>query len=52
MPPATGKRKSTDDAPDELHTPTGGPPTKKLRITHKQKQALMDNLQLESMFSV
>jgi hypothetical protein len=40
--PAT-KRKS--DAMDV--TPTGSP-TKKMRLTQRQKQALMDNLQLES----
>lgn len=40
--PAT-KRKS--DAMDV--TPTGSP-TKKMRLTQHQKQALMDNLQLES----
>lgn len=30
-------------------TPLGSPPRKKTRITHSQKQALIDNLQLESM---
>ena len=50
MPPTSGKRKSSDDdAYDGIATPTGSPPTKKLRITRNQKQALMDNLQLESM---
>ena len=53
MPPTTGKRKSaSDDAYDGITTPTGSPPTKKLRITRNQKQALMDNLQLESMYSL
>ncbi|RJE25720.1 hypothetical protein PHISCL_01908 [Aspergillus sclerotialis] len=48
MPQTTGKRKSaSDDAYDGITTPTGSPPTKKLRITRNQKQALMDNLQLE-----
>lgn len=44
---ATLKRKSPgfDDAPDA--TPTGRP-AKKLRLTQNQKQALIDNLQLES----
>jgi hypothetical protein len=42
--PAT-KRKS--DAMDV--TPTGSP-TKKMRLTQNQKQALIDNLQLESGF--
>jgi hypothetical protein len=41
------KRKSPEfiNAPDA--TPRG-PPAKKLRLTQTQKQALMDNLQLES----
>jgi len=44
---ATLKRKSSEfaDAPDL--TPTG-PPTKRMRMTQRQKQALIDNLQLES----
>lgn len=37
------KRKS-----DEMDTTPTGSPTKKMRLTQKQKQALMDNLQLES----
>lgn len=53
------KRKSTEpeshnaqgDYNDESQTPLGSPP-KKLRITQSQKQALIDNLQLESMFSI
>lgn len=48
MSPVTGKRKSADDDAYDVTTPTGSPPTKKLRITRKQKQALIDNLQLES----
>lgn len=49
------KRKSdvVDDAyqdPDGVRTPTGSPSRKKMRITRKQKQALIDNLQLESEF--
>lgn len=44
---ATMKRKAPEflDAPDA--TPTGRP-VKKLRLTQSQKQALIDNLQLES----
>lgn len=44
---ATLKRKSPEflSAPDA--TPTGRP-VKKLRLTQSQKQALIDNLQLES----
>lgn len=44
---ATLKRKAPQflDAPDA--TPTGRP-VKKLRLTQSQRQALMDNLQLES----
>lgn len=44
---ATLKRKSPEfaDAPDV--TPTG-PPVKRMRLTQTQKQALIDNLQLES----
>lgn len=43
----TLKRKAPEfvDAPDA--TPTGRP-VKKLRLTQSQKQALIDNLQLES----
>ncbi|KAF7156699.1 hypothetical protein CNMCM5623_000372 [Aspergillus felis] len=46
------KRKSPDadhDAypSDDARTPTDAPPHKKLRITRSQKQALIDNLQLE-----
>ncbi|EFR02232.1 hypothetical protein MGYG_05235 [Nannizzia gypsea CBS 118893] len=43
------KRKSPEPSSqyDEAHTPTRSPSKKKLRITQKQKQALMDNLQLE-----
>ncbi|KAL2808550.1 Borealin N terminal-domain-containing protein [Aspergillus granulosus] len=44
------KRKSSDmdDAyPVEDLTPTNTPPRKRMRITRSQKQALMDNLQLE-----
>jgi hypothetical protein len=37
------KRKS-----EEMDTTPTGSPTKKMRLTQKQKQALMDNLQLES----
>lgn len=50
MPPAnTRKRKSTEmeDEPAPTATPTGSP-RKKMRISQSQKQALMDNLQLES----
>ncbi|KAE8350428.1 Borealin N terminal-domain-containing protein [Aspergillus coremiiformis] len=46
----TSKRKSRDDDAypiDEARTPTGSPPKKKLRINRNQKQALIDNLQLE-----
>ena len=31
-----------------MRTPTGSPSRKKMRITRNQKQALIDNLQLES----
>ena len=34
---------------DGMKTPTGSPSRKKMRITRNQKQALVDNLQLESM---
>ncbi|KEF63412.1 uncharacterized protein A1O9_01390 [Exophiala aquamarina CBS 119918] len=49
MPPAnTRKRKSgeMEEDPAPAATPTGSP-RKKMRITQSQKQALMDNLQLE-----
>ncbi|EYE90199.1 uncharacterized protein EURHEDRAFT_527198 [Aspergillus ruber CBS 135680] len=51
MASSTLKRKSseTDDAypNDGMQTPTGSPSRKKMRFTRKQKQALIDNLQLE-----
>ncbi|KAF9882804.1 hypothetical protein FE257_005136 [Aspergillus nanangensis] len=52
MAPHASKRKSRDDdndayLNDEARTPTNTPPKKKLRITRNQKQALIDNLQLE-----
>lgn len=50
MPPANPrKRKSSEmeEEPVPAATPTGSP-RKKMRITQSQKQALMDNLQLES----
>lgn len=53
MTPLATKRKSPEDdafRTDEAKTPTGSPPKKKMKITRSQKQALMDNLQLESMF--
>lgn len=34
---------------DQITTPTNNPARKKLRLTQRQKQALIDNLQLESM---
>ena len=50
MAPVSRKRKS--EAVEEMpqpHTPTGSPARKKMKITESQKQALMDNLQLERM---
>ncbi|RAL13512.1 uncharacterized protein BO97DRAFT_388725 [Aspergillus homomorphus CBS 101889] len=49
MASLTSKRKSPEDAShnEEAITPTNSPPRKKLRITRNQKQALIDNLQLE-----
>ena len=49
-PTTTRKRKSDEmeDQPAGAVTPTGSPAPKKMRITQQQKQALMDNLQLES----
>ncbi|ETI26567.1 hypothetical protein G647_03345 [Cladophialophora carrionii CBS 160.54] len=48
-PTMTRKRKSEEieDQPAGAVTPTGSPARKKMRITLQQKQALMDNLQLE-----
>jgi hypothetical protein len=46
--PTAMKRKSPEiTGADDVATPTGSP-TKKMRMTQSQKQALMDNLQLES----
>lgn len=44
------KRKipESDAFDDEARTPMGSPPRKRLRVTQQQKQALIDNLQLES----
>ncbi|KAE8144891.1 Borealin N terminal-domain-containing protein [Aspergillus avenaceus] len=50
MASLTSKRKSRDDdaySNDAARTPTGSPPKKRLRISRNQKQALIDNLQLE-----
>ncbi|XRM44850.1 hypothetical protein ABZX51_007957 [Aspergillus tubingensis] len=49
MTSLSAKRKSPEDAShnDEARTPENSPPRKKLRITRRQKQALIDNLQLE-----
>ncbi|KAJ9497246.1 hypothetical protein H2202_007403 [Exophiala xenobiotica] len=49
MTPAnTRKRKSDEmEEPARAVTPTGSPARKKMRITQSQKQALIDNLQLE-----
>jgi hypothetical protein len=47
--PVSKKRKSPDrEGP--ARTPTGTPVRKRMRITQSQKQALVDNLQLESAF--
>ncbi|KPI45336.1 uncharacterized protein AB675_2700 [Cyphellophora attinorum] len=46
MAPKTLKRKS-DAIDDTPATPTGSPSRKKLRVTAEQKQAIIDNLQLE-----
>ena len=48
MAPVSRKRKSEamEETP-QPHTPTGSPARKKVKITESQKQALMDNLQLE-----
>lgn len=46
------KRKSTvlddEDRDQQSSTPTGSPARKRTKITQAQKQALIDNLQLES----
>ncbi|OXV07993.1 hypothetical protein Egran_04244 [Elaphomyces granulatus] len=47
--PISKKRKSPDRE-DPARTPTGTPARKRMRITQSQKQALVDNLQLESAF--
>jgi hypothetical protein len=47
-PTQTRKRKSEDMATPEAVTPTGSPTSKRMKITEPQKQALVDNLQLES----
>ncbi|ETN37242.1 uncharacterized protein HMPREF1541_08232 [Cyphellophora europaea CBS 101466] len=48
MAPQSRKRKSEAmDEPSRPMTPTGSPARKKLKITETQKQALIDNLQLE-----
>lgn len=57
MPPARKRTSSEPEAEpnardeNDPQTP-GSPPQKKLRITQNQKQALIDNLQLESMHTI
>lgn len=51
---ASKKRKSPEPEDnawnqDQVTTPSNSPPRKKLKITQRQKQTLIDNLQLESM---
>lgn len=55
---STAPRKRKSPEPDRVDghiegelpiTPTEGPARKKLKISQSQKQALIDNLQLESM---
>ena len=54
MAPANSRKRKSDEMeelgqePPRAVTPTGSPARKKMRITQSQKQALMDNLQLES----
>ncbi|KIX92836.1 uncharacterized protein Z520_11499 [Fonsecaea multimorphosa CBS 102226] len=50
MAPANSRKRKSDEMDDLAGgavTPSGSPARKKLRITQQQKQALMDNLQLE-----
>lgn len=51
-PSQTRKRKSGEMATPEAVTPSGSPAPKKMRITVSQKQALIDNLQLEGVNSL
>jgi hypothetical protein len=55
-PPQTRKRKSEEMEGERAEaaatTPTGTPARKKMRITQSQKQALIDNLQLESAYQL
>lgn len=48
MPLHSARKRKSDQMDDEPATPKGSP-VKKMRITQAQKQALIDNLQLESM---
>lgn len=47
----SARKRKSDQMDDEPATPKGSP-VKKMRITQAQKQALIDNLQLESMKKV
>ncbi|KIW22598.1 uncharacterized protein PV07_10881 [Cladophialophora immunda] len=50
MAPAISRKRKSDEIDESAVgavTPSGSPARKKLRITQQQKQALMDNLQLE-----
>ncbi|KAJ9615008.1 hypothetical protein H2200_001082 [Cladophialophora chaetospira] len=50
MAPANSRKRKSDAMDEQLTgavTPTSSPARKKMRITQQQKQALMDNLQLE-----
>lgn len=50
MAPANARKRKSDEMEEPVGavTPTGSPARKKMKITQSQKQALMDNLQLES----
>lgn len=50
MAPGNARKRKSDEMEETPRavTPTGSPVHKKMKITQTQKQALMDNLQLES----
>jgi len=48
MTPQTARKRKSDEMEGGPSTPTGSPAPKKMKITQPQKQALIDNLQLES----
>jgi hypothetical protein len=55
MAPSNPRKRKSDEMEEAVPagtTPTGSPTRKKMKISQQQKQALIDNLQLESMRTI